>query len=245
MRNRLLAVSAVIAVGSLANADVLINQLDFAFGTQLIAGASQDFEPAEDPLDVIAVDDFTVTAAQTLIFNVEVMLNGWGGFNASKYTDGSIQGYRVEFYTSLAAAATSMTGNAGSAFVSTGAATVNLQGWGVPLASAAHVVLPVNVLLPGPGTYWFGVAAIMDFSPHGQVGVQSTSLVLGNQNGDLVNAAAGWGFPGNIFGGVPDINGNPVPLDLEYKIEGVPEPASMIALGLGVTALLARRRKKA
>lgn len=39
-------------------------------------------------------------------------------------------------------------------------------------------------------------------------------------------------------------NGNP-PASFGYKIEAVPEPASMIALGAGLAAIAARRRRKA
>lgn len=244
MRTRFIVAFAALVLASLSQAVVVMNQLDFNQGSQFTTAASQDFEVANDALDLIVIDDFTVTAGQTQLTSVEAIMNGWNGFANASYTNGSLVGFRVEFYTSLAAAASSMTGNAGSQFVAAGGATINLLPWAFPYDRAAHVVLPVSVNLPGAGTYWVGVAARMD-STFGQLGVNATNLVLGNQNANMANAAGGWGWSGNLFGGVPDGNGTPVAKDAEYKIDAVPEPGSMIALGLGIAALVARRRRKA
>lgn len=247
MRNKLVLSLAALAIGAVSQADIVLNQLDFNQANQFNTAASQDFEAAQNPFDVIAVDDFTVTALQTNITNVEAIMNGWSGFDVTKYTNGAVTGYRVEFYSSLAAAGSSMTGDAGSTFVAAGSATVNVLGWASPFNNSAHVVLPINVVLPGAGTYWVGVAAVMNFTPHGQLGVNATNAVLGNQNGNMANASGGWGWSGNVFGGIPDNTGAPVAKDLEYLVEAtaVPEPGSMIALGLGAAALAARRRRKA
>lgn len=238
MQNRLLAIGVVITFGSVANADVVLNNLSFTMGDHDVSQASQDFEASLNQFDVATIDDFTVTASQTLVQSVEVILSGWipTGFTNANYSNGVISSYRVEFYTSLAAATANLTGDAGSTSVAFGSSTVTVLGWTGQFAGAAHVVLPVNVTLPGAGTYWMGIMPVMDFAAGGQIGVDTILPALDNQNAYQANPAGGFAIPGNL---------KALNLDASYKIDAVPEPASMIALGLGVTALLARRRKKA
>jgi hypothetical protein len=244
MQIRLIVVGAFLAVASVSSADIVLNQLDFAQATQHGIQASQDFEATNDPLDVIVIDDFTVNASQLNVINVEMMMTGFGGFVASSYTDGSVAGYHVEFYTSTAAAAGNFTGNAGSALVAPGAVTLNNPGFTGIYATARHIQIPVNITLPGAGTYWVGVSVVLNFTTSGQLGVNTTNLVLGTQNGGQANPNGGWGFPGNFRQGFAGATGLEQ-RDAQYLVEAVPEPGSMIALGLGAAALLARRRRKA
>ncbi|MEX2244573.1 MAG: PEP-CTERM sorting domain-containing protein [Fimbriimonadaceae bacterium] len=244
MQIRLFVVGAFLAVASVSSADIVLNQLDFAQATQHGIQASQDFEAANNSFDVIVIDDFTVTASQLNVINVEAMITGFAGFVASSYTDGSVMGYHVEFYTSTGAAAGNLIGNAGSAFVAPGAVTLNNPGFSGTYATARHIQIPVNITLPGAGTYWVGVSAVMNFTPSGQLGVNTTNLVLGNQNGGQANPGGGFSFPGNFQQGFTGATGIEQ-RDAQYLVEAVPEPGSMIALGLGAAALLARRRRKA
>lgn len=244
MQIRLIVVGAFLAIASVSSADIVLNQLDFLQASQHGIQSSQDFEAANNAFDIMVVDDFTVTASQLNVINVEMMMTGFAGFVASSYTDGTVTGYHVEFYTSTAAAAVNLTGNAGSALVAPGAVTVNNPGFGGTFATTRHIQIPVNITLPGAGTYWVGISAVMNFTPGGQLGVNTTNLVLGNQNGGQANPGGGFGFSGNFrqgFAGVTGIEQR----DAEYLVEAVPEPGSMIALGLGAAALLARRRRKA
>jgi hypothetical protein len=244
MQNRLIVVGAFMAVASVSSADIVLDQLDFAAASQHGIQASQDFETVNDGFDIIVIDDFTVNASQLNVINVEAMIAGFAGFVAASYTNGTVTGYRVEFYTSTAAAAGAMTGNAGSALVGTGAVTLNDPAFAGAFATSRHIQIPVNITLPGAGTYWVGVAPVMSFTVGGQLGVNTTNLVLGNQNGGQANPGGAFGFSGNFrqgFAGATGIEQR----DAQYLVEAVPEPGSMIALGIGAAALLARRRRKA
>jgi hypothetical protein len=244
MQIRLFVVGAFLAVASVSSADIVLNQLDFTQATQHGIQASQDFEAANDAFDIMVIDDFTVTASQLNVINVEMMMTGFGGFVAPSYTDGTVTGYHVEFFTSTGAAASSLTGNAGSVLVAPGAVTLNNPGFSGTYATARHIQIPINITLPGAGTYWVGISAVMDFSPGGQLGVNTTNLVLGNQNGGQANPGGAFGFPGNFRQGFEGVTGVEQ-RDAQYLVEAVPEPGSMIALGIGAAALLARRRRKA
>ena len=243
MRNRLLGLGALIAFGSIANADVLLDNLTFTASDHTFINASQDFEAANDAYDVAVMDDFVASAIQTRILSVEVILAGFmrSGFVLDNYTNGVITNYRVEFYTSPLAAAGNLTGDAGSTIIAPGAVSVDPGGplgWTGDLAAAAHVVIPVDVILPGAGTYWVGVIAVMDLSAGGQVGITEIGPALDNQNSEQANPGGAFGLPGNHL----DLE-----VDSSFKVEGfdpIPEPASIFALGLGAAALAARRRRK-
>ena len=244
MRNKFLGITAVFALGTFASAQIVMDQLDFDNATQNSTNASQDFEAAFNSMDVATVDDFTVTAAQLRIIKVDAIMSGWNGFRFSNFSNPNIiTGWRVEFYTSAAAATSNLTGNAGSVLLPHGAATVTDMLFVGDFASAGLVELEVDVTLPRAGTYWVAVMAVMNFGTGGQLGVMGTDLtgLPGNQNGGIANPGGGFGMPGNYQDGLGD---PPRPADAEYRINAVPEPASMIALGIGIAALVARRRRK-
>ena len=58
MRNRLIGLGAVVAFGSIASADVLLDNLRFTASDHTFINASQDFEASEDAYDVVIMDDF-------------------------------------------------------------------------------------------------------------------------------------------------------------------------------------------
>ena len=148
-------------------------------------------------------------------------------------------GFRVEFYSSIAAAVASatLTGDVGSQFVPIGSVTRTNLGFAAN-ASTSHIDMALSITLPAPGTYWFAVMADM---PAGagvnQHGISQWLPGTGGQNAYFVNPGGGWNIPGNFLDSGQDAS---------YRLHStpIPEPGSMIALGLGAVALVARRRRR-
>lgn len=255
MRNKFLGITAVLALGTFASADLVMDQLDFTRalppdGTQMSTNISQVFGPGNSAFSSVTIDDFTVNASQLRVTKVDVIMSGWNGFGFGNFQGGPVTAFRVEFYSDPAAATGNLTGNRGSASVDPMDATVTLLNFSFPFLSAGLIELPVDVLLPGAGTYWVGVIPVLNFSG-GNIGVMATSNwsgnsgnFPGNRNAGIANPGGAFGLPGNYQDGLSDHLGNVAPLDAEYRINAVPEPASMIALGIGIAALVARRRRK-
>jgi hypothetical protein len=194
--------------------------------------AAQRFEASFSQYDIAAIDDFTLGSASTLT-QVEAGMIGYNGFTSFS----SIQSYSVEIYSSIAAGAGNLTGNAGSQTVATGSVNVNTAYIGTALS--ALVTIPVNISLAA-GTYWIGVVARNDFATAGQTAILGSAYANANPGGLnawQVNPGGGFGF------GTSQAIAN---TNLAYRVNAtaVPEPASMIALASGAVALL-RRRKKA
>lgn len=245
MRTKLLGIGAVALLGTLANAQVVVlNQLPTVEANATATMVSQDFDAAGlfPNNDIGLADDFTVSALTATITLAEAYMQGFGGFtNPAQWT--SVTAFRVEFYTSLAAGAANLTGDAGSAVVPFASATVNNLSWSNAVlghnGTGSHIILPVNVNLPGAGTYWVAVIGVLNEGVNlDQVGVYNNLVITGGADATWVNPAGGWGFPGN-----QQATFSP-PADAAYRLTAIPEPGSMIALGLGVAALLARRRRK-
>jgi hypothetical protein len=238
MRNKLVLSLAALAIGAVSQADVVLNHIPLNMADVSTLNSSQDFEASFDAFDSGVIEDFSVTALQTNITEVQVMMGGYNGFTSGAQWS-SVTGFRVNFYTSPAAGGANLTGNAGNQLVLSGGATIVDPGWSLFNGTVRRVVLPINVNLPGPGTYWVGVTAVMDAgSAVAQIGVADNLVTTGGDNSNQINPGGGFGLPPGNF--------NSLGLDSAYRVEAtaVPEPGSMIALGLGAAALAARRRRK-
>lgn len=234
MRSRFFGVVAMATLCGFANAQVFFDQIPPSTSEGDTVWTSQDYEAAIDAKDVNYVDDFAADASQTQIGLVEAAM----ATRAGSFVDlwAQVTGFRVEIYSSLAAATGNLTGDVASVLVSSANATVTPLGAGWPTSSSI-VSLPVNINLPSSGTYYVGVMGVLDGGANNDiVGVFNNTTNGGGGNGTMVNPGGGWGLGGNMM----DTNA-----DAGYRLTAVPEPASMIALGIGAAALLRRRRKQA
>jgi hypothetical protein len=177
------------------------------------------------------LEDFTVTATQLRITQVSVLLRAQGGFISFQ----DVQGYRLNFFSDVNLAATSLVGDAGSIDISPGAAVSVTQ---VIDPGGNHeyglVVLNVDVPLPSAGNYWVGVSPIAASTVAGQFFVQTTTHgTSGSANARLANPGEGLGAgtlstPGNHY---------------TYSVTAVPEPATLAFWIIGSCCWLSRRQR--
>lgn len=247
MRNKFFLTLAALAIGAVSQADIVLNHVSTNENDSANVGntlATQDFEASFDAFDCIVIEDFTVNANQTLITQVQAVMAGFNGFNTPGGWS-SVTGFRVELFTSTGSAVSSLTGNAGSQLVAAGSASIVNLGWNNAAnthnnnGTASLVTLPVNIVLPGAGTYYVGVIGVLNAGQSlMQIGVRNNTVVSGGNNAFQANPGGGFSIPGN---------GQFLTENAMYRVDAtaVPEPGSMIALGLGAAALAARRRRKA
>jgi hypothetical protein len=207
-------------------------------GTSVLTGAgraSQDFEAANNAFDVVMIDDFTTTSTAFRLTRLEAAAMTYGGTNPPR-SFANVTGWRVEIYSNTLAAATNLTGNSGSQLVGTGAATYNTA-WSTR-ADSALVTVPINILLAPNTTYWVGLIPVMNFGGgFGQTAIIDSTFAgfPGGLNNVQANPGGGFAIPGNQ---INRLNNS------AYRLTAVPEPASLLAIGVGLAALKARRRRK-
>lgn len=231
------AVAAMLlTMGVACSAAVVMDQIgggQFTYSNNVYA--SQEFGGDYACYDIAAIDDFSVGTSGLTVTQVQAVIGGWSGV----YDIWSgIQGWRVEVYSSVDAAAANLTGDIGSALVGSGA-TVNADYFQSDFTNAL-VTLPVNIALGNQGTYYLGVMPILDFDTYGQVGVFDYAYGFpGGLDAYQVNPGGCFGFWDNQALIDPASN-------LAYRVEAspVPEPSSLLALGMGIVPFLAYRRRR-
>lgn len=193
MSKKLALLVLVLALGSFASAQVVLNQIPGAQAGSDTVMTSQD-EPSASIFDTAVLEDFTVTAGQTNITKVEAVMGGFSGFTSFSQWS-LVTSFRVEVYTSTAG--TVLTGDTASQVVPAASATITNLNWNSfpHNGTAALVSLPVNINLPGAGTYYIAVIAVVDMgSSIVQVGVANNLSGSGGANATVINPGGGFGF---------------------------------------------------
>lgn len=238
------AVLAVAAIGlsaTSASADTFMDQIGTPGNySDLITmepfGANQIFEPAFSTFNSAVIDDFGVSGPANVTL-VEVVLE----LSSGDVTFGDITGWHVEFYSSVAAGAASLTGDIASVSLLPAAVTVTPIITGA-LGDSALISAPVNLNLPAAGTYYVALIPELNLGADSdQTFTVASGTFAGTPGGD--NA---FGInPGNGFGvgtSVADVD------DAALRVIGtllaVPEPSTYgaIAAVMGTVALAWRRR---
>lgn len=183
--------------------------------------------------DSMALDDFTVTGSQLRVTGVSALFEaraGIGSFN-------SIPEYRINLYTNPMDAGLSPldTSAALSLLVPSGPA-VSMNPIGA--TNFGVLALEVDIVLPGAGTYWIGVAPVTAKAVHGELYIQNNGMsggpTPGGINGYFANPGEELGF-GKI---------SAQPVDFAYAVTVVPEPLAPGLFAISGLFLLRRQRER-
>jgi len=196
------------------------------FGVDQIFGDFADFSGA-------VIDDFTVATTS----NVTSVA---GAFELSTPTInlGNIKGWQVSIFSSVANAGNSGNGlNNNTEAQQMVATATNTELFGT-LANGRAFRFDVKTNLNvNAGSHYLMVAPVLDFTNNGQ-----TFLLSNTDAGAFPGGNNSFGInPGNGFGGGTSLAVG-TNAALELHADAVPEPASMVALGLGIAAFARRRR---
>jgi len=161
-----------------------------------LVNSSQDFEGSLDAFDIAFIDDFSV-AGLTQLETIEAVFAGLGNFTGYA----NVQSWRIEIFSSSAAAVSGLTGDVASVNVPIANASM-IQPWVAVQTQSAKVSLDVSaepsLNLPA-GTYWIGVIAVHNFGGGSQIGIYDSIFVgsPSNSNSRQVNPGGGFGLAGN------------------------------------------------
>lgn len=228
---KFLVVAAVASIAAVGMAEVLLDQIGPNTNATNGQGvyASQEFEAAYTQYNIAVIDDFAVPAGGRSLDRVEFVLGWW---NTAAFNIGAVAGYKVQIYSSTAAAGGNLTGNVFSGTVAAGG--TSYVPWGTSSLGYPNykVTIPISTPLLNPGTYWIGVMPQNTFGTNGQTGVSGSTLGGGN-NAYQANPTNAFG-QGTLFLINPGTNG-------AYLVSAIPEPASLALVALGTLVLIRRR----
>ncbi len=233
--------AAVAVLGSLAAvSSAQFDQIGTGAAIGTAGNISQTFPAPNQTFTTMNIEDMTLTSTRQInsVDAVFIFFNGNGPTSA--ITDWHFAVYSNAVGNGGTNGANN-TGNVADVLGITGANVTYTNNFnGVTGNTLVHIVLPTAVTLL-PGTYWFGAAGTMDFAVGGEIGMLTSSTVdasSGANNARLMNGGGGFALAGNNAAITPAAN-------TAYRLNttATPEPATMAALGLGVIAMIRRRRK--
>lgn len=229
MRNLLALATAVVLSGS-AHAVLLYDQAPHTPG----AAGGNGYSAWDDGVtyDRTVADDFIVGAGGWRVNMVDTK----GVWNATPYARDPLSGFKVQFWQD-AGNVPSLTpfSNQTSTLVTRSATSIGTwfgrQGYNWDV-----VITPVTLTA---GKWWVSITAVdpLNFYQLTATSVQNTQAHLREFRTGAGYPIGSWGTASSVFGTANDV---------AFSIHGdaVPEPATMAALGLGVAALLRRRRAR-
>lgn len=224
------AFAIVLPATGFSQASVLLDQIGDTSGNTTQFGVSRLSQQFPDfPNSSIGnIDDFTAASFQLRLSNVSAAMNS---VNANGYLNISM--FRVEFYSTPAAAASNLTGDVGTVLVPFGSALLTPFSH-TPNQNDMLVSLAIDFLLPSAGTYWLAVIPVANSTDAFYI---YDSSLPGNFNSAQANPGGDFGFPGNL------LTNN---TNAAYRILAIPEPGTIVA-GLGMLLVAAgaivRRRR--
>jgi hypothetical protein len=179
------------------------------------------------------LDDFTVTADQLSLTWVEGVMRNLS-VSGSPLDFSTLTSFQVAIFTSPSVVSPSFTGDAGNQVIARSSATLTADY--ASISGAYLVSIPVSIVLPSAGAYYISVMGQRSTPSDG-----SSLTILGT------NAFSG-GFPfGNNAQRVQSGGTNSaLNTNLAYRITTedpppVPEPSSIILVGIGLAGLIVAR----
>ena len=239
--NRTTLIVALLAVGGPASAQVLYSQAPHTPGTGDGFPAFQGTLAGPDVYDREFADDFTVPAVG---WNVTSVSSSW--IKLDPADTNAVTGMNIEFWTKSGGTVGSLYATAAS----TGTGTVISTGPGTYIGRPELIIQTeiVSLNLVG-GDYYVHIQPIVDHTWFWLSSSPTTPIAGTSAHFRRGSAATGGTDPGWPTTWTPTGPGNDIFLvahDVNFTLSGqpVPEPASMIALGIGAAALIARRRRR-
>ena len=232
---RLIMIAFTVAAIGPANAVLLYNQDPHTPGATGGNGLS-NFQGTlgTTAYDREIVDDFTVTGAGWLVNQVD-MTGIW--FSAPFTLDPS-GGFQVAFFPKVGGVPSPVAFNSQTSTSYTGTMT----GAVYFARDARKWLINVTPVALTPGDWYVQIQPINDLNffqltSDPTTPINGTECYIRGLAGDLYPVAPTWG-PGTVVFGVPH--------DVAFSIHGdvVPEPCTIMALGLGIAALARRRFRK-